>query len=68
MSSAHPGREAFTGGKNIYLNIFTYLTRWRGGGEGLRERGGGDEKWEEGDALSAPPPGGENLNLFEKEI
>ena len=37
------------------------------GGGGLRERGGGEDKWEEGDELSAPP-GGENLNLFEKEI
>ena len=47
-----------------YFYIFNSLAgRWGG----LRERGGGDEKWEEGDALSAPP-GGENLNLFEKEI
>ena len=49
-----------------YFYIFNSLAGT--GGWGLRERGGGDEKWEEGDALSAPPPGGENLNLFEKEI
>ena len=53
--------------ESVFFCILIDIELAAGGGGGLRERGGGEEKWKEGDELSAPP-GGENLNLFEKEI